>query len=78
MPFRIPALLLRFFPSPHSDFQKYPDSQGHERSGDPSGGVQIGGATWGQGCKRLNKHTAWEGGRGARIRWARQSCAACG
>lgn len=32
--------------SPHSDFQKYPDSQGHDRKfGDHSGRVQIRGAT---------------------------------
>lgn len=47
------------FSSPHSDFQKHPDSQGRNKKlGDPRGRVQIRGATWGQECKWLNKDTA--------------------
>lgn len=43
------------FSSPHSDFQKYPDSQGRNKKlGDPRGRVQIGRATWDQECKWLN------------------------
>lgn len=46
-------------PLPHSDFQNYLDSQGHDReSGDPRGRVQLQEAIWGQGRKWLNKDTA--------------------
>ena len=66
------------FPSFHSDFQKHPDSQGHDReSWKCSGRVQTGGTTWGQGCKQLHKDTAWEGGREGRPQQAHQNCVTC-